>query len=119
MPARKGVGFLPPPRNVPLAPPEDWIRDYGHRCGVGATHREGTPVYRQCQCGQGYAWTGESWDRVRRPGMRDRRDTAGLVDDLFGLGDDTPGRGWRMPTAWDVVMAWRRLRLFLRSLRDR
>lgn len=115
MPARKGAGFLPPPRNVPLAPPEDWVREHGHRCGVGTSHHPGTPVYRECQCGQGYVWTGESWDRVRRPGMRDRRDTADLVNDLFGLADETLGSGWRMPTAWDVIMAWRRLRLFLRD----
>ena len=111
-----GLHWLPPPRHVPLAGPEDWIREYGHRCGVGTSHREGTPVYRQCQCGQRYAWTGESWVRVSRPGMRDRRDAADLVNDLFGLGDETLGPRWRMPTVWDAVMAWRRLRMVLRQL---
>ena len=70
--------------------------------------RAGVRVDRQC-----LGW-------VSHPGTwRDSRDIAGLVNDLFGLGDETSGSRWRMLTVWDAVVAWRRLRLFLRSLRDR
>lgn len=112
MPSRKGVRILPPPRHDAPVADDDWIREHtehGHVCGVGTSHRPGTPEYRQCPCGQWYTWVG-SWQPTSHPGTwRDSRDGAQFVNDLFGFGDEETGRGWHMPTAWDVVMAWRRL----------
>ncbi len=118
MPARR-VGFLPPPRHDTPVADDDWIREHtehGHVCGVGTSHRPGQSEYRQCRCGQWYGWAAGSWQPVGHPGTwRDSRDAAGLVNDLFGFGDEAPGPRWHMPTAWDLVMAWRRLRMFLRQ----
>jgi hypothetical protein len=119
MPPRKGVRILPPPRHDAPVADEDWIREHtehGHICGVGTSHRPGTPEYRQCPCGQWYGWAAGSWQPVSHPGTwRDSRDAADLVNDLFGLAGEGPGARWHMPTAWDFVMAWRRLRLYLRQ----
>ena len=113
-----GRRFLPPPRRVPLAAPEDWIADHGehgHICGVGTSHRPGAPEYRRCECGQWYMWSCTSWVRVKNPGMRWNHEHR--VDDFFNLGGDSWAEGDQSLSLIDhLVIRWRMLRMLVREL---
>ena len=116
----------------PLPPLEDLTgktTEHEHRCGVGGRPKTGQADIRQCRCGLFYLWNGVGWNPMGPLAIwLHRRELAEGLDDFFGdMGDDpwdaaaSAARGWRprMPTAYDLVTAWRMLRMFLRELGQR
>ena len=61
------LGWLPPPRRVPLLDAEADLLEkvrtpHGHVCGVGGAPRsERSSCVRRCECGQFYHWSGQLW----------------------------------------------------------
>jgi hypothetical protein len=136
-PPRRRTPYWPPGQNAPHdfepLPSFDDLTgkttEHEHRCGVGGRPREGQAHIRQCRCGMFYQWNGGSWYPMGPLNLwLHRRQLAEGLDEFFADMEDGPwdaaanaARGWRprMPTAYDLVTAWRMLRMFLRDLSAR